>query len=437
MPSDLGWRAVFDGAGSRLYGPFAAALLDPARGGTAAARAAETFEALQRFRARTLEDALRGSEARAAVPRVSLVELQHLLRPGEALLDVFASPDTTILFAVTRDGIRQGRAAGSLQLVPRLRHFRDAQAAADGDEAMLADAARSLGADLLGSVADLLRRTPTLLVSAGSLSEFPLGMLRIPGESEPIASLHRLAIVPSATVLAGARRARGRAEPRPGLVALSRTTDVEGTRLEGVARESRWLANRFAGARVRANEGTRSLDAMVGEVGTGDVLHIASHTRGPAAAPWRAGFLLGRGAGEDAYLTASRITSLHPSARVCVLASCSSAGGATSAEGLPNLASAWLEAGVSTVIATVWKVDDDATARFVQDLYEALARGATTGEALADAQAAARASRDRRSPRDWGAFVLIGDPTTRVSLSSAGPPAAAARATLPNPQPRH
>ena len=424
-PDDLAWREVFDGAGADLYGPFAAALLDPARGGTAAARAAEAFSALQTFRSRTLEDALRGAEAQRVVPRVTLAELQSMLRPGEAVLDVFAAPDTTFLFAVTRDAIRVGTAAGGTQLVPRLRRFRDALASAGDDAALLTTAAASVGEDLLGPVADVLRRSTTLLVSAGHLAEFPLGMLRLPGESGPIESLHRLAIIPSATVLAGARRARARAVPPTGLVALCRTVDSEGVRLEGVAGESRWLARRFSGARVRANEGTQSLEAMLGEVGSGDVLHIASHTRGSAASPWRAGFLLGRGAGEEAYLTAARITQLRPSARVCVLASCASAGASTSAEGLPNLASAWLQAGVRTVIATLWKVDDRATARFVRDLYEALARGQMAGEALAEAQRAARASAERSSPRDWGGFVLVGDPTTRVSLGPASSRAAA------------
>jgi len=427
-PGDLTWRETFDGAGAKLYGPFAAALLDPARGGTAESRAAEAFAELQRFRSRTLEDALRGAEAPQVVPRVSLAELQRVLLPGEAVLDVFAAEDTTLLFAVTRDGIRLGTAAGGTQLIPRLTRFRDALAGDGVDEALLARAAASLGQDLLGPIAEVLRRSPVVLVSAGRLSEFPFGMLRLPGESEPVGSLHRVAVIPSATVLAAARRAPARAAPRAGLVALSRTTDAAGARLEGVAAESRWLAQRFDGARVRANEGAQPLETMVSEVGAGDVLHIASHTRAAAASPWRTGLLLGRGAGEEAYLTAARITQLKPGARLCVLASCSSAGASTSAEGLPNLASAWLASGVRTVIATLWRVDDRATARFVRDLYEALARGLTAGEALADAQRAARAGGEHGSPRDWGGFVLVGDPTTRVALASAGsisaPPAA-------------
>src|SRR5258705_2838128 len=43
----------------------------------------------------------------------------------------------------------------------------------------------------------------------------------------PMGSLHRVAIIPSATVLVETRRARTRAAPHAGLVALSRTTDAE------------------------------------------------------------------------------------------------------------------------------------------------------------------------------------------------------------------
>ncbi len=419
-PNDLAWREAFDNLPDELYGPLAAALLDPTRGGTAESRVVEAFATLQRFRSRTLEDLLRGAAGRAQLPRVSLAELQRALRPAEVLLDVFAAPDTTYLFAVTRDGIRVAGTIGGTRLGPRLRRFRDLVAGGEADATTLASAAAALGADLLGPMAEPLRRSGTVLISAGSLTAFPLGMLRVPGEAEPIAVRHRCVIVPSATLLAAARSAREAGPPRSGLVALCRTTDAKGSRLEGVARESRWLARRFPRARVRTNDGTRPLDAMLEGLGSGAVLHIASHTREPSAAPWRAGFLLGSGTGEDAYLTASRISGLRSAARVCVLASCTSVGATKSAEGLPNLASAWLAAGAGTVIATLWKVDDNATARFVEDLYEALARGATTGEAIAAAQHAAMASPDRSAPRFWGGFVLFGDPTTRATLGAAG-----------------
>lgn len=421
VPNDPAWRQAYDALPGELFGPLAAVLLEPGRGGTAESRGADAFAMVQRFRARTLEDVLRGAQGRAELPRASVAQLRGALRPGEVLFDVFATPESTYLFAVTREAIRVGGTAGNKSLLPRLRRFRDLVASGDSDEPTIAAAATELGSVLLGPVAESLRRASTVLISAGSLAALPLGMLRLPGEVRPIAAGRNLAFIPSATLLAAARSAHADGPRRSTITALSRTTDAKGVRLAGVARESKWLARRFPGGRVVTNDGTRPLAAMLATLGPSEVLHVASHARTPAAAPWSAGFLLGRGAGEDAYLTAPQISRLRRPARVCVLASCTSVGAANRGEGLPNLASAWLEAGTSTVIATQWKVDDLATARFVEDLYGALARGATSGESMRAAQRAAIASRDRSAERFWGGFVLFGDPSTRVELRMAKP----------------
>ncbi len=417
-PDDLEWRETYENDAPRIYGLYAAVLLDPARGGTTASRAAETFMVLQRFRSRTLEDALLGAEAPVVLPRASLEQLQHrALRPGEVFLDVFAAPETTFLFVIDRSHVRVAGAPGSTVLGARLRRFRDLLAAGDTHPAAIAEGATSLGSALLGPVADLVRPARTVLVSAGGFGAFPLGMLSLPGESSPIAVLRRFALVPSGTLFAAERAARDAPAPA-GLTVLSRATDVHGRKLDGVAAESRWLARQFPAARVRENDGSTSLEQMMDGLGPRDVLHIASHTRGPAAAPWRAGFLLGSGAGEDAYLTAARIARLPRTARVCVLAGCTSAGGSTSSEGLPNLASAWLASGARAVVATLWQVEDRPTAALMQDLYEGLARGETAGDALVAAQRAARSRSPGSTRPDWGAFTLFGDPDTRVTLAA-------------------
>ena len=418
QPQDPAWREAFGTTAAELYGDYATALLDPARGGTAAQRASEAFAALQPFRARTLEDALRGRDARVALPRVALVTLQRsTLRPREVFLDLYVARDTSFLFAVTREAVRATGLPGGDALVPKLRRFADLLAAGEGDGDASRAAAAALGEELFGGAADLARGAGTVLVSAGAMGRFPLGMLRLPGEAEPLASRRQWAVVPSATLLAASR-----VTPSPahaggaGLLALCRTTDAAGRPLDGVARESRWLSRTLPGTAVRQNDGHRSLDEMIGGLGRHDVLHVSSHTRGSAAAPWRAGFLLGRGEGDDAYLTAARIARLPRPARVCVLAGCGSAGATESAEAIPNLAAAWLASGASAVIASLWPVGDDATASFVEEFYRALYRGRSTGQSLAEAQRALR-GRNGLSARDWAGFVLLGDPETRIAAA--------------------
>ena len=418
QPQDPAWREAFGSSAARLYGDYAAALLDPSRGGTGARRAEEAFAALQPFRARSLEDALRGGDARVAPPRVDLATLRRsTLRPRELFLDLYVSRDTSFLFAVTREGVRATGLPGRDALLPKLRRFADLLASGEGDGDASRAAAAALGEELFGSCADLARPARTVLLSAGAIGRFPLGMLRLPGENEALSARRQFAVVPSATLLAASRAAAAPATSGGRrLLALCRTTDATGRRLEGVARESRWLARELPHSEVRENDGRRGLDEMIATLGSHDVLHVASHARGTAGAPWRAGFLLGRGDGEEAYLTAARIARLRRPARVCVLAGCGSAGTTESAEAIPNLASAWLASGASAVIASLWPVGDDATARFVEEFYRSLFRGRTTGESLADAQRALSA-RGGIPARDWAGFVLVGDPDTRVAAA--------------------
>ncbi len=414
-PSDPAWREAMSGGIALLYGRFASLLLDPSSGGTESQRVANAFMVLQPFRSRTLEDALRGAEGRSILPRVPLDRLQReVLRPGEVLVDVFSAPETTFVFAVTRAGIHVAGAPGRTRLGPRLSRFRDMLAARDAEPALVDASASLLGSDLLGGVAAPVRSSRVVLIAAGTLGDLPLGMLRLPGDREPLALSHQVAMIPSATLLAAGRAVRGPA-PAKGVLALSRATDAEGRRLPGVEHETRWLRREIPGAQVRANDGDLSIDDMLRGVGDREVLHLAAHARAPARAPWRAGFLLGRGAGEDAYLTASRISTLHVKARVCVLASCTSAG-VGGPEGIPNLAAAWLSAGATAVVATLWPQDDEATTDFVVLFYSRLQQGESAGSALRETQRTLR-SRGGVGSMAAAGFVLIGDPTTPAVLT--------------------
>jgi tetratricopeptide (TPR) repeat protein len=416
-PGDEEWRAAFNGVAGRLYGLYAAALLD---GGRDEGRAREAFAILQAFRSRSLEEAIRGTGSRESPPRVSLATFQRsVLRPGEVFVDIYAGRDTTIVLAVTRETVRGAGAPAAESLVPRLRRWRDLMASGAVEGPLADEIAAALARDLLGPLAGSIASAHTVLLSAGGLGEFPLGMLQLPGEHEPLAARRVFAIVPSATLLAEGRVPAGERTGDAGIIALCRATDARGERLEGIARESRWLSHRFGEARVRENDGTRSLEQMLNGLGSHAVLHVASHTRWNRAAPWRAGFLLGQGQGEEAYLTADRIAQLRSPARVCVLAGCASAGGSTNAEGLPSLAAAWLTSGASAVVATLWQIDDRATTDLVMSFYDGLAHGRSTGEALAGAQRATRATHGREDPRFWAGFVLLGDPDTRVTLDVA------------------
>jgi len=119
---------------------------------------------------------------------------------------------------------------------------------------------------------------------------------------------------------------------------------------------------------------------------------------------------------DDGYLSAEEIQHLDLSAcDLVVLSACETAlGSARAGEGLMSLRRAFSVAGADTVISSLWKVDDVATAQLMKDFYTNLwEKGMSRGDALH--QAKLRMLRRNRIDHDgdaipstWGAFVLSG-----------------------------
>jgi CHAT domain-containing protein len=109
-------------------------------------------------------------------------------------------------------------------------------------------------------------------------------------------------------------------------------------------------------------------------------------------------------------------------ARLVVLAACSTAAGAVSrGEGVMGLARPIMAAGVPTVVATLWDVEDAAAAAVFAEFYRALAQGDDSLRALQRAQTLVMRETDpeRRDPRRWAAFANMGAPFAQMSPREA------------------
>jgi CHAT domain-containing protein len=73
-----------------------------------------------------------------------------------------------------------------------------------------------------------------------------------------------------------------------------------------------------------------------------------------------------------------------------------------------GLTRAFLHAGAANVVATLWPVDDWATASLMERFYEAYGGGAEPEQALAAAQRALLATPATRHPFFWAGFVAVG-----------------------------
>jgi CHAT domain-containing protein len=72
------------------------------------------------------------------------------------------------------------------------------------------------------------------------------------------------------------------------------------------------------------------------------------------------------------------------------------------------------------VLTTLWAVDDEATAAFMQAFYDRLRRGVVASEALAGAQRHLLRQTAWREPYFWAAFTVTGAWTAERPSAGSG-----------------
>jgi CHAT domain-containing protein len=145
------------------------------------------------------------------------------------------------------------------------------------------------------------------------------------------------------------------------------------------------------------------------------LIHIATHTRLDDARPDLSGIVFSlvdrTGAATDGFLRLHDVYGLRLQADLVVLSACDTALGAhIRGEGVLSLARGFFHAGVPRVIASLWKVDDEATASLMRMFYRTLLSTPTMSPAAAlrSAQLTIRAQPRWRAPHYWAGFVLQG-----------------------------
>lgn len=114
---------------------------------------------------------------------------------------------------------------------------------------------------------------------------------------------------------------------------------------------------------------------------------------------------------EEGFLRLGDIYSLKLPVDLVVLSACRSGlGKEVRGEGLIGLTRGFMYAGASRVIASLWKVDDEATAELMKRFYEKMLRdGMSPAAALRAAQVSLSEQRRWSSPYYWSGFVLQGE----------------------------
>jgi CHAT domain-containing protein len=394
---------------------------------------------------------------------VGVEKIYGWLEPGTILLEYSLGEDRSFLWAL-KAGQMQTFVLPSQAKIENLVNqvYREMSSAGIGN-ARHGKAAAKLSQILLGPIwseSEAARPRRLIVVPDGALGILPLAALPVPapGKSwetpETLLLDHsEVAYIPSATTLAVQRQQSRRAPPSKWAAVLADPVfDVEHLRLaHGLATHASTSRQKMASkARLRGLGGDEAealeplpatrfeaeaikglappgqvwlglgVDAnremvLSGELREYRILHFATHAVADTRNPELSGLFLSRvdakGQSLDGFLGLSEIYDLDLEAGLVVLSGCRTAlGKEVPGEGLMGLTRGFLYAGVPRVVASLWPVQDRATAKLMTFFYQAMWNGhLAPAAALREAQTSLRHESGYRNPYFWAGFVLQGD----------------------------
>jgi CHAT domain-containing protein len=367
-------------------------------------------------------------------------EIQALLDPGTLLLEYSLGRDRSYLWAVGADSLRAFVLPGREEIEREARALHEALSRPPAPGEDRTGLGASLGRMLLGPVAGELRDRRLAIVADGALHYIPFGVLPTPGEeAEPLLRRHETIDLPSASFLSAARRQPGGRAPAPRLaiVLADPVFGPEDSRVRGKTAALRGAPGsspaqgRLRFSRIEADEiaalappGTLAAEigfaasrdlALSGRLRDYRYVHFATHGVFDTARPELSGLVLSRidekGRPREGFVGLRDIYNLELGAELVVLSGCQTAlGREIRGEGLLGLTRGFLYAGAPRVVASLWQVDDRATAELMSRFYRGLwTDGLPPAAALRKARLSLAAERRFRDPFYWGAFVLQGD----------------------------
>jgi CHAT domain-containing protein len=371
-------------------------------------------------------------------------EIAGSLAPGEAVVEYFLGTEGSLCFVLRREGVQGVRlsltateADASIDTLRRSLAAPRSLMTLTFDETV----ARRLGARLVDPIRSAIAGVGRLnVVPDAALNALPfeallLGAPEAGGAAEAIdatepapalyAAMQRrrffgdeVAIVylPAASLLN--RRSAARSS---GPNALRRELMAIGGGAEGPRRsasEVERIGRLRPGATLRV--GAAATERCFKELGPSHrLLHVSAHGAVDAAAPLLSSLRLapdpdGR---EDGDLHAYEVLPLRLSCDLVTLSACESGLGKVYAgEGVLGMARAFLRAGARSALVSLWRVNDESTARFMEHFYKLVLTGVPPAEAVQRAKQELRRESIRTAdgreislahPFFWAPFVLV------------------------------
>ena len=399
---------------------------------------------------------------------INVPEIQKRLLDADTLLLEYALGDEkSYLWAVTSGEVKSFELPGRAAIEQAARRvyqlltergvsvseetLAQRKARLDRADAEYTEAAAALSRMLLGPVASELKQKRLAIVAEGVLQYVPFAALPSPVSASPLIVDHEVLNLPSASVLAVLREETANRKPASKAVAVLAdpvfsASDPRLAKNHGApAEDTSVLADTYRSAaesgvgnlvrlrfsRKEAEEIARlagdsrnlkALDFAASRAVATDaklsdyrIVHFATHGLINNQNPDLSGVVLSlvdeQGRPQNGFLRLYDVYNLKLNSDLVVLSACQTAlGKEIKGEGLIGLTRGFMYAGAPRVVASLWRIDDRASADVMTRFYSAMLKdGQRPAAALRAAQTAMLRDKRWQSPHYWAAFTIQGE----------------------------
>ena len=334
------------------------------------------------------------------VSSVPSAELKALVGPDETLIEYYYQGADLYAFLLDRERLLAVR-LDATELASQVQTLRKTLEAVESPAWQAP--ARALYGRLWQPLEKLVTSKNIIVVAHGALHYLPFAALQ-DGNGQFLLDRYSLRFLPSASVLKFLRPVLQNKDAR--LLALG-NPDLDDPKLDlaFAEGEAKLVASLYPSSRVLLRkDASESNFKKAG--GVFSRIHFASHGKFQADEPLKSGLYLAKDADNDGILTVGELYSMNLEADLVTLSACETGlGKIASGDDVVGLTRGFLYAGSRSIVASLWSVDDKATATLMQAFYANLA-SMNKREALRQAQIKARETFPH--PFFWAAFQLTG-----------------------------
>ncbi len=360
------------------------------------------------------------------------------------LLEFLLGSDKSYAWAVTRRSITSYELPASDAITEAVKKVYELVKGPGKPETRntLDQATQELAAKILWPLADQLNKKRVIVAPDGALNYIPFQLLPVGASNpEPLVAEHEIINAPSASILGDLRKEAARRGVRAKALAafgdprfpqdeqqqtaatrnIEINIDVPDLSVVGrLFYSAREIANLLdvvsKGQAFAATEYDATRDQLLSlDLTQFAILHLATHGLLDPKHPERSGLLLStvdrEGKKLNGFIGLQDVYSLRAPVDLVVLSACQTGLGENiRGEGLIGLTRGFMYAGATSVVASLWQVEDEATAELMKRFYtEMLKNGKTPAEALRSAQNSIRQIPEWSAPHYWAGFTLQGE----------------------------